>query len=53
MAISSIYSKIVIESDQAMDILINVLENKNTSNHHRKINIQNELKRGKDILKKM
>ena len=53
MALSSIFEKIIIESDQAMDKLISELENKDKSNHTPKINIQNKLKRGKDILKRM
>jgi len=50
MATSSIYNKIIIESDEAMDKLINELENKNNKNHTPKINVQNELKKGKEIL---
>ena len=53
MATSSIYNKIIIESDEAMDKLINELENKNNKNHTPKINVQNELKKGKEILEKI
>lgn len=53
MALSTIFKKIIIESDEVMDKLINELENRDKSNNTPKINIQNKLKRGKDILKKM